>query len=125
MNMVFVYINIRLFPPPDGLSIFDPEAVKSGAMQAYLATLPFAAVLMVLVAHLSQTFVGGWVVGRLGVSHFTVLAMIIAVLSMIGGAMNMMDIPLPAWMWVEQPLYVLTAWWGMRVARRNKALPVT
>ena len=39
-----------------------------------------------------------------------VVAMIIGVLSLIGGYINMQSIPLPTWMWIEMPLYLVAAW---------------
>ena len=40
----------------------------------------------------------------------TTVAMIIGVLSLIGGYINMQSIPLPTWMWIEMPLYLVFAW---------------
>ncbi len=52
-----------------------------------------------------------------------VLAMIIGVLSLIGGIMNAMSIPLPAWTYIEMPLYLVVAWFAgsLEVKRRASA----
>ena len=56
VNMGFIMLNsYMLFPMPEGMDMNDPEQ-----MNAYVATLPTAAFLVVLIAHLGQSFVGGW-----------------------------------------------------------------
>lgn len=93
-----------LFPMPSGMDMNDPAQLN-----AYIAGLPTLAFVVVLVAHLGQAFVGGWVAARLGASHPMVLAMIIGGLSLLGGIANMMSVPGPAWLYVELPLYLVVA----------------
>ena len=49
------------------------------------------------------------------------VAMTVGLLSMVGGILNMMSMPLPAWMWIEMPLYLVAAWFAARLvlARRG------
>ncbi len=118
VNMALVMLNAYvLFPMPEGTDMADPAQ-----MNAYIATLPAVAFIVVLAAHLGQSFVGGWTAARLGASAPLVLAMIIGVLSLVGGIMNMMQIDHPAWMYVELPLYLVVAWLaGTREVRRRAA----
>jgi len=116
VNMGLVILNTSvLFPMPAGSSMENPEQ-----MNAYIATLPVAAFLVVLAAHLGQAFVGGWVAARLAASAPMLLAMIVGVLSLIGGIFNALSLELPAWMWIEMPLYLVVAWTAGRIAVRQR-----
>jgi MFS family permease len=106
LNMGLIQLNMQvLFPAPTEMDINDPEQFN-----AYVATLPTLAFVVVLFAHLGQSFVGGWVAARLGSSRPMLLAMIIGVLTLAGGIMAMMMIQGPGWMIVELPLYLVVAW---------------
>jgi len=104
-NMAFYYLNVALYPMPVGVTLKN----KAG-FAAYVETLPITALLIVLVAHLSQVFFGALVAAKISRKRPMVVAMIIGVLSLIGGYINMQSIPLPTWMWIEMPLYLVFAW---------------
>lgn len=105
VNMALVLVSVYvLWPMPPGTDFSNPEA-----MAAYIATLPVTALLWVIGAHLGQAFCGGWVAARLATSRPLVLALIIGVLSLIGGVLNMLDLGLPSWMWIEMPFYLVVA----------------
>lgn len=117
VNMALVMLNAYvLFPMPAGTDMSDPEQ-----MNAYIATLSTAAFVVVLAAHLGQSFVGGWTAARIGASKPMVLAMIVGVLSLAGGVMNMMQLEHPAWMYVELPLYLVVAWLAGRMEQKRRA----
>lgn len=117
VNMALVMLNATvLYPMPEGADMNDPEA-----MNAYVATLPVAALLVVMAAHLGQSFVGGWVAARLAGSRPMLLAMIVGALSMAGGILNMMTIEGPAWFYVELPLYWVVAYLAGRIEVRRRA----
>jgi hypothetical protein len=105
VNMMFVMLNLIFFPMPDGLSMQDPEGFS-----AWAATLPDSAFILPMVAHLAQAFVGGWLAARLGASNPMVLAMIVGVLSLVGGIVNALSMEIPTWMWLEMPFYLVLAW---------------
>jgi len=116
VNMALIILNSQvLFPMPAGMDMYDPVQ-----MNAYIATLPVAAFLVVMAAHLGQSFVGGWTAARLGKSKPLVLAMIVGVISLIGGVANMMSLDGPDWMLIELPLYLVVAWAAgqMEIKRR-------
>ncbi len=116
VNMAIITLNARvLFPVPEGLNMDVPEE-----MNAYVATLPFAAFLVVIVAHLGQAFVGGWVAARFGESRVMALAMIVGAVSLAGGITSMVMIDGPAWLVVELPLYLVVAWWAGRLELRRR-----
>lgn len=104
-NMAIIELNNRyLFPAPEGLDMADFEQVR-----AHVATLPVAAVLVVMAAHLSQALFGGAVAARLARSSPITMAMWVGVLSMIGGIAAFAMIGGPTWMLVELPLYLVVA----------------
>ncbi len=118
LNMALILLNAHvLFPMPEGMNMAEPEQ-----MNAYIAGLPTIAFFVVLAAHLGQAFVGGWTAARLGASRPIVLAMIVGVLTLIGGIMNMLTIKGPSWMVIELPLYLVAAWLAgtIEVKRRAK-----
>jgi hypothetical protein len=117
VNMALIMLNAYvLFPMPPGTSMQDPEQVN-----AYIATLPTVAFFVVLSAHLGQSFVGGWTAARLGSSRPMMLAMIVGVLSLVGGAINMMTIKGPDWLYIELPLYLVVAWLAGRFEVKRRA----
>lgn len=118
VNMALITLNMFvLFPAPAGFDMGDPVA-----MNAYVAGLPASAFLVVMAAHLGQALVGGWVAARLG-SRPVRLAMIVGVATLVGGAVNLMTIRGPDWMFIELPLYPLLALLAGRSvqARRDAA----
>jgi len=119
VNMALILLNGSvLYPMPEGMDMTNPEE-----MNAYVATLPATAFLVVLAAHLGQAFVGGWVAARTGRSRPILLAMIIGVLSLAGGIVNLIQITEgPGWMVIELPLYLLVAWLAGRMVARSRAL---
>lgn len=120
INMVLVMANLASFPGPEGLDMND-----AAAMAEYVAGLPPSAFVLPLLAHLAQATVGGWLAARVGASRPVMLALIVGVLTLIGGAINMINFPnAPIWMWVEFPLYLALPYAVGRVEarRRDRAL---
>ncbi len=105
LNMAIILTNMEIFPGPEGLNFNDAEA-----MSAYIGSLPQTAFILPMVAHLSQSLVGGWIAARFGESRPMLLAMIVGVLTLIGGILNFMQLPAPLWMYVEIPLYLVVAY---------------
>ena len=115
-NMDLVNANMNLFPPPEGFDWTDAVATE-----AYLSSLPASAFVLVILAHLGQAFFGGWLAARLAPGYPMRMAMTIGILSMVGGIMNQMMIPLPAWTWTEIPFYLIVAYGAgmLEVNRRS------
>lgn len=119
VNMSLVLLSMFLYPMPKGVGFDDSEA-----MSAYFATIPATGFLIVLAAHLGQSFFGGLVAALLSSDRPRAMALIIGVLSLIAGVSNLIDLPLPAWMWIEVPGYLLVAWLAASLAIRLKRGPV-
>jgi hypothetical protein len=106
LNMALIQLNsLVLFPIPPGTDMNNPEQLN-----AYIASLPATAFIVVVLAHLGQSFVGASVAARLGASHPMRLAMIVGTVALIGGLMAMSMVDGPDWMVIELPLYLLVAW---------------
>ena len=117
VNMALVLLNTVIFPLPDGVTMADSEALG-----AAVRDMPAVAWILVFAAHLGQAFVGGWVAARLGASRPLLLAMVVGVISLLGGIMNAVQLQTPAWTWIEMPLYLIVAWFaGSLVAKSRGA----
>jgi nitrate/nitrite transporter NarK len=93
----------------------DPEVFN-----AFMKGIPQRAFILPLVAHLSQSFVGGWIAARLGASRPMVLAMIVGALSLAGGIVAMTLLDGPNWMFIELPLYLVVAWFAGKMERDRR-----
>ena len=119
-------LNRLFFPLPDGMTFSDMHEEKNlPAILAWVETLPQSAFILVLVSHLSQAFIGGCIAALISDKKYAVLvAMIVGALSLLGGVMEMMQSPSPAWLWIEMPLYLVVAWLaGKLVLRMSGAFP--
>lgn len=116
VNMALVILNSSvLYPMAPGTDMNDPAA-----MNAWVATLPAPAFLVVLAAHLGQAFVGAWIVARFAARRRLALALFIGALTALGSAINMVSLSAaPVWMWIDVPLCVAVAYgaWKMQAGR--------
>lgn len=105
VNMAILMVSWTIYPMPPGMDMNDPDQ-----MNAYLATLPTTAFLFAMAAHLAQAFVGGWIAARISEDAPMRVAMIVGILSLLGGVANMFNLDAPSWMWIEMPLYLAAAY---------------
>jgi len=116
INMALIQLNsLVLFPMPAGTDMSNPEQFN-----AYIASLPQTAFIVVILAHLSQSFVGALVAARLCQSHPMKLAMIVGTVALAGGIMAMGMIDGPSWLVIELPLYLVVAWIAGRIVISRK-----
>jgi hypothetical protein len=117
VNMALVMLNSAvLFPMPPGVSFEDQEKFA-----AYVGTLPAAAFLVVIAAHLGQAGVGAWIAARLAASRPMIPALVIGALTLAGCVMNLLQLPAPPWMWLEVPLCIAVAYAAGRTEERRRA----
>jgi len=79
------------------------------------------AYVIILIAHVGQSFVGSLVAALIGKSFEMYVAIVIGTFSLIGGITNMMSLPLPAWMWIEVPLYIIAAYGAAKLVMSRRA----
>jgi hypothetical protein len=91
--MLVEMLSHRIYPPPPGIDVNNPEALK-----ALMASAPPGALAAVVIAWALGSFAGGWTAAAIG-KHL-IPALIVGAVLMIGGVANMMMIPHPIWMWV-------------------------
>ncbi|MAT82310.1 MAG: hypothetical protein CMJ29_11795 [Phycisphaerae bacterium] len=119
-NMALVVLNTILYPMPEGVGFDDPEA-----MEIYFSDLPFMAFLIVLIAHVGQAFLGGLVAALVSSKAAMSCAMIVGSISLILGILNMMSMPLPAWMMIEFPLYLIAAYVAAKLVLSRRVASAT
>lgn len=115
-NLAGIELNTVFFPAQEGVDLTDMKQ-----LQTHMDKLPATAFLVVMVAHLGQSFFGGWVAARIAASHVMTMAMIIGVFSLVGGIVMMVWIKGPTWMYLELPLYLVVAWLAGRMEQNRRA----
>ena len=104
-----------LFPPTEDLPSGDLAAFND-----HIKALPSIAFIPVLMAHLSQALLGGWLAARLAASTPIRMALAVGFVSLCGGVLGLVMLDGPPWLAVELPLYIVVAWWAgdLEVRRR-------
>ena len=112
-------IGLRVYPPPAGIDLTNPESLRSA-----MAEMPLGAQLFILLAYAAGSVAGGWVAARFAPSARMMHAMILAALLVGAGLVNLMSIPHPAWFWVaSNAIYLLGAWSGAQAAGPGRTAP--
>lgn len=101
VNMALVFLNVKVLYPTD-VNFEDTDAFGK-----YVADLPWSAFVVVWMAHLGQTVVGGALAAYLSNEGVTVY--LVSILTMMGTIMNNMSLPAPLWTWLEVPLHLVLA----------------
>lgn len=115
VNFGIGMLNVQIFPMPDGVTWADEEGVRT-----WIENLPQTAFILVLIAHLSQAFVGGFIAALIAKRNMMCVAIAVGILSMCGGIMNMMMIATPNWMYIELPLYLVAAWLAAKIVMKMR-----
>jgi hypothetical protein len=104
-----------LYPPPAGANMQDMETMKR-----FVATLPVAAMLMVLLGWAVGTLAGTYAATRIGWSP--VPGWVVGALLFAGGIANASMIPQPAWLTAASlVVFVVMTWLGTRLGRARAA----
>ena len=86
------YLGHQVYPPPSGIDITDPEALK-----AYAELVPIGALLFVGAAWMIGTFGGGMLATLIAKEAATTNCSIIGGLVLAGTIMTLISIPHPVW----------------------------
>jgi hypothetical protein len=105
-------ISSAVYPPPPGLDLNNPEALRQ-----YIDRLPIGAFLFVLAAWAVGPFAGAYVAARLVRRARMAHGLIVGALFLIAGVLNMLMIPHPIWMWVAGiAIFIGCSYLGARLA---------
>ncbi|CAJ1934850.1 unnamed protein product [Cylindrotheca closterium] len=117
INMGLITLNSKyLFPMPPDVSFDDEE--KFGD---YIKSLPPLAYTVVFCAHYGQAIVGGILASKLassdgGEGSGDLCCYIVGGLTMIGSIMNTVALPVPAWTWLEIPVFPFLIYYTAKMA---------
>ena len=119
--MLVEKVGLIIYPPPADLDFSDPEAVRP-----YIATLPFLALLVPMIAWVVGAFAGTVVACKIGTANPLLFAAIVGGLVLAGTITNLILIPHPVWFSVVSLIAIAAgAWIAVRVASgKNAELPV-
>lgn len=100
------------YPYPEGMNKEDMYQMKT-----FVASLPASAFLLVMLGHITGSFVAGllaWVVSK----QSYVPSLIAGGLFTVFGLMVLLMLDHPWWMWIELLLYMPAAYLGARLLRK-------
>ncbi|MDM7924071.1 MAG: hypothetical protein QUS14_17430 [Pyrinomonadaceae bacterium] len=115
VNMGIVIAGPMIIPPPAGADMTTAEGLKAAMplLEAKHFTAPF-------LAHALGTLVGAAVAALISVSHKFTVAMIVGVVTLLGGIAAATMIPAPMWFIALDLIaaYIPMAWIGWKLAGR-------
>ena len=91
-----------IYPPPPGIDLHDPEALKT-----IIDQLPVGAIVMVLVAWGAGTLIGGFTAGAIAGRAQVIHGLIVGGIVMAFAAMTMIMIPHPLWFMIASVFIVV------------------
>lgn len=113
VNMGLILLGGRLVPPPPGADVVTMAGLKASIhlFQPRHFLFPF-------LAHALGTLAGAWLAAWLAPSRRLLLALIVGGLFFVGGVLNCIALPAPAWFMAVDLVcaYVPMAWLGCWLA---------
>jgi len=107
-------IGHMVYPLPEGLDPYNTDALK-----AYMADMPVGALLLVLLAWGSGSFIGGWATAMLASRSIRLFSIIVGVVLLAAGIYNMIMIPHPVWFMILGILiFIPAAYIGSLLVRK-------
>ena len=121
VNMGIIMISGSIIPPPDGADVTTMEGLKETMhlFQPKHFIFPF-------LAHALGTFVGAFLAALIAVNHKIKFALSIGCLFFIGGIINTVSLPSPAWFTIVDLVvaYIPMAWLGYKLSTGIKKLRI-
>ncbi len=116
VNMGLIVIGPMIIPPPEGADITTMEGLAESMHLFKPANFLFP-----WLAHAMGTLVGAFLAAKIGATRKFMLAMIVGVFFLIGGIVNVMQLPSPMWFNVVDIVgaYIPMAWLGAKLAGKN------
>ncbi len=95
-----------IYPPPRGIDMTDMDALRD-----VMATMPAGALVIVLLAWILATLIGGTLAGWIARTRQKLLAGVVGGLILAGAVANMVLLPHPVWFVVAAIVLVPLATW--------------
>lgn len=106
----------QMFPPPEGMDPSNAESIK-----AYMAQIPLAALLMVVLSYVVGAFAGGAVAAKLAAEKPMRSALFVGGIFTLVNFSNLYAIPHPLWMAVlTTVVFIPCAWLGAKLVLSMK-----
>ena len=105
--MIMEWISHSIHPLPEGLDVTD-----SSAMNAYLESVPLAAMLLVLAGYVIGTFDGTLVASLIGREQPMINALLIGVLMLAGTVSTLLMFKHPTWFSIASVVGIIVSAWG-------------
>lgn len=117
VNMGLILMSGSIIPPPEGADVTTTEGLKASIhlFEAKHFIMPF-------LAHALGTLIGAWAAARIANNRKFTFAMCIGLFFLLGGVVNNIQIPAPAWfIGVDLILsYIPMAWLGYKLSVQSK-----
>lgn len=117
INTLIIGVSGKIIPPPEGADVTTFEGIK-----ASIHLFEPKHFLMPFLAHALNAFVGAFVTAKIAANHHLLLAMIIGIITLLGGIAAVVMIPAPLWFNVTDLTlaYLPMAFLGGKLATMNK-----
>lgn len=117
VNMFFISLNGTVIGLPEGADVSTMEGLKESMnlFEPKHFVFPF-------LAHAVGTLVGAFIAAKIAATHKYKFAMAIGVLFLIGGIINVINLPAPAWFSTLDLVaaYIPMGWLGGKLAVKKK-----
>lgn len=92
VNMALIMVSGNIIPLPEGVDASNMESLKTNMpfFEAKHFIMPF-------LAHALGTLVGAFLAAKLAANRKMIFALLIGAFFLIGGTMNVLDLPAPLW----------------------------
>ncbi len=115
VNMGLIMVSGSIIPPPEGVNVTDMESLKSSLhlFEPRHFIFPF-------LAHALGTLAGALVAALIAVKHHMKLALGVGAFFLIGGIMNVLMLPSPAWFTILDlaGAYIPMGWLGGKLGEK-------
>ena len=119
ITWVLEMIPNSMYPAPGDLDWMDYDAIS-----AHIKSLPFLAMVLVIVAQAVGAIAGGYIAALIAESQARKMAMIVGGILMAFGIANLLTIPHPMWFWISLIVFIPCAIFGYRLQARRKTQTV-
>jgi hypothetical protein len=117
INTLIIGISGKVIPPPEGADVTTVEGLK-----ASIHLFEPKHFLMPFLAHALNAFLGAFVTAKIAANRHLLLAMIIGIISLLGGIAAVVMIPAPLWFNITDLTlaYLPMAFLGGKLATMNQ-----